>query len=94
MQYPTKELYCNDDDKDMDFHEFCTLLSGIMPESPLGNIISIRSEEDKDTLKHFSDAQHQIRNEWRDRQTKKLIASTNKEEVMDEVKNLFKSWFS
>jgi len=46
MQYPTKDLY---DDK-MDWIEFTTLLAGIMPDTPLGNIISIRAEDDADTL--------------------------------------------
>ena len=42
MQYPTKDLY---DDK-MDWIEFTTLLAGIMPDTPLGNIISIRAEDE------------------------------------------------
>lgn len=51
----------------MSWNEFCTLLSGIMPKTPLGQIVSIRAEEDKDILKSFTDEQHKIRNEWRNR---------------------------
>jgi hypothetical protein len=51
----------------MSWAEFCSLLSGIMPETPLGQIVSIRAEEDKDRLKTFSKEQHQIRNDWRNR---------------------------
>lgn len=94
MQYPTKDLYCDNDDEDMDYKEFCTLLSGIMPETPLGNIISIRSEDDAETLKHFSDEQHRIRNEWRDRQTKNLLNKVDAKEAMREVQDLFKTFFS
>lgn len=94
MQYPTKELYCDNDDEDMDYKEFCTLLSGIMPETPLGSIISIRSEEDDETLKHFSDEQHRIRNEWRDRQAKKLLKNADTKETTKEIQDLFKVWFS
>lgn len=52
---------------DMSWNEFCTLLTGIMPETPLGQIVSIRSEEDKDMLKNFTKEQHKIRNDWRNK---------------------------
>ena len=38
---------------------------GIMPKTPLGQMVSIRSEEDKDMLKNYTKEQHQIRNDWR-----------------------------
>ena len=85
MQYPTKDLY---DDK-MDWIEFTTLLAGIMPDTPLGNIISIRAEDDADTLEHFSEEQHRIREEWRGNQTQRMIESMSKEEVMNEVRSMF-----
>ena len=33
--------------------------------------------------------QHRIRNEWRDKQTQRMIESMNKEEVMKEVYAMF-----
>lgn len=51
----------------MEWGEFCALLKGIMPETPLGMIVQIRAEEDKDMLKGFSPEQHSIRNDWRNR---------------------------
>lgn len=53
------------EENDMTFSEFCTLLNGIMPKTPLGQIVSIRSEDDKDILKNFTKEQHRIRDEWR-----------------------------
>lgn len=58
---------------DMSWSEFSTLLAGIMPETPLGQVISIRSENDKDTLKNFNSAQHKMRNDWRSRMSKKVV---------------------
>lgn len=52
---------------EMSWGEFTTLLSGIMPKTPLGQVISIRSENDKDMLKYFNQEQHRIRNKWRNR---------------------------
>jgi hypothetical protein len=68
----------------MSWAEFSTLLSGIMPKTPLGQIVSIRSEEDENMLKNFTKDQHQIRNEWRNRQ----LDDMTKEEKEDKIKEL------
>lgn len=64
----------------MSWGEFSTLLAGIMPKTPLGQIVSIRSEEDKDILKNFTPQQHQIRNEWRSR---KVDTMTDEEKALE-----------
>jgi len=90
MQYPSKDLFALGDD-DIEWREFVTLLSGIMPETPLGQIIKIRAEDDDDILQHFTDEQHRIRNEWRNRQLQETIKQSNKNEVMKQMKAMFKS---
>lgn len=67
------------EEEDMSWSEFCTLLAGIMPETPLGQVVSIRSENDKEVLKNFTKEQHRIRNEWRSRHTNKVINMNKKE---------------
>lgn len=71
------------------------MLAGIMPETPLGQIITIRSENDKETLKHFNSEQHKIRNDWKKRQMKQILTASkaDKEKIMKEVQNLFKQAF-
>jgi len=69
---------------DMPWGEFCTLLAGIMPETPLGQVVSIRSENDKDVLKNFSKEQHKIRNEWKSRLSKAIVM--DKDEAQRQVK--------
>jgi len=54
--------------KGMKWREFKALLVGISPETPLGRIVSIRAEDDKEVLKHFNKEQLRIRNEWRRKQ--------------------------
>ncbi|SHF15571.1 Bacteriophage Gp15 protein [Tissierella praeacuta DSM 18095] len=66
-------------EKDMSWSEFSTLLSGIMPETPLGKVVSIRSENDKDVLKNFTKEQHKLRNEWRNRNIKRIVIMDKKE---------------
>lgn len=57
----------------MPWSEFSSLLTGLNHETPLGQIISIRSEDDKDMLKNFSAKEKKLRNEWRSKEAKRLI---------------------
>lgn len=78
----------------MTWSEFSTLLKGIMPETPLGQIVSIRSEEDKDMLKNFTKEQHKIRNEWRNRNNPvRDMSEEEKEEQIKKVQDLFAKAF-
>ena len=93
MQYPQKDLF-KLDDEDMSWQEFTTLLAGLMPETPLGQIIQIRSEEDEEVLKNFTFEQHRIRDDWRNRQVQQMIDEMSKDEVMKQIKEMFTSMCS
>lgn len=56
----------------MKWDEFRDLLVGMGPDTPLGRIVAIRSEDDKDILKNFSPEQMRIRNTWRTRNAKAM----------------------
>lgn len=78
----------------MDWGEFCTLLKGIMYKTPLGQVVSIRSEEDKDMLKNFTKEQHRIRNEWRNKINIKMFSEMSDAEKLakvQEAQNIFKN---
>lgn len=70
--------------KEMSWMEFRALIEGLGPDTPLGRIVSIRAEEDKDVLKHFSKEQKRIRNDWLRRKAK----AKSKEELADVVESL------
>ncbi len=71
---------------DMSWQEFVTLISGLMPDTPLGNIVSIRAEKDPKTIKSFSPEQKKIRNNWMKRQMK--VKEKNPERIEKELENL------
>ncbi|MNO99055.1 hypothetical protein D3C76_908180 [compost metagenome] len=78
----------------MTWDEFCTLLAGIMPETPLGQIVQIRSENDREKLKNFSPEQHRIRNEWRARGIKQAQwTDGEKANAVQEFQNIIKQAF-
>lgn len=57
---------------DMSWTEFCSLLSGIMHDTPLGYIVSIRAEKDPKVIKDFTPDQKRIRSEWILRKSEKV----------------------
>lgn len=59
----------------MTWDEFSTLVAGLLPDTPLGYIVQIRSENDREKLKHFTPEQKKIRAAWRTRNMKKVEMS-------------------
>lgn len=49
----------------MSWREFSYMLQGLSGDTPLGQIISIRAENNPETLKGFTPEQKKIRNEYR-----------------------------
>lgn len=46
-----------------------------MPDTPLGQIVSIRAEKDPEMLKCFNAGQKRIHNEWQSRMAKQMSDS-------------------
>ena len=59
-------------EEDMSWDEFCTLLSGLLPDTPLGRIVSIRAEKDPKVIKNFTDDQKKIRSSWQRRKIQRM----------------------
>lgn len=72
----------------MKWDEFRDLLVGISPDTALGRIVSIRAEEDKERLKHFTKEQRRIRSEWR-RKRAKQISTEDRDKMLEQLKQAF-----
>ena len=70
----------------MSWAELCSDISGLMHDTPLGNIVEIRSEEDKEKLKYFTQEQKNIR--WKYRT--KMAQNMDKEEFKRAISDLQK----
>lgn len=55
----------------MSWGEFSALLSGLLPETPLGQIVSIRSETDPKIIKKFTSGQKKIYEDWQQKSFRK-----------------------
>ena len=79
---------------DMPWSEFINLVTGLLPETPLGAIVKIRSENDPDMLKRFSPDQKAIRSKWRERQALQHLKQPEVlEQSMDRLSQMLKSMF-
>ena len=52
---------------ELQYDEFLNLTSCLMPDSPLGQIVAIRSEKDKEIISNFNETQKKIYNDWKNR---------------------------
>lgn len=80
----------------MPWMEYHNLVTGLMFDTPLGRIMSIRAEDDPERLKLFDSEHHRIRSEWRNKCSKRVFDSYSEEEMRratEELKNVFKKAF-
>lgn len=70
--------------------ELSSDIAGLNGDTPLGNIIRIRSEKNPNTLKNFSREELRIRSEWLNK-TAMQVSKENYAQAMESIKNMFKS---
>lgn len=63
--------------------EFKSLITGLSPDTALGRVVSIRSETDKDIIKHFTQDQRRIHDRWRNRKVEIMNQETFEKEMGD-----------
>lgn len=73
---------------DMNWAELSSDISGLMGETPLGNIVQIRAEDDKERLKSFTQEQKNIR--WKYRM--KMAQNVDQEEFKRVINDLQKAF--
>ena len=72
---------------EMEWDEFIVLLAGLNGETPLGNVIRIRSEKDNKKIREFSQDERKIFNDWKSRHRRKVTGSI--EDGEKAIKSLF-----
>lgn len=66
-------------------------MSGLMHDTPLGQIVSIRAEKDPKRIKEFTKEQRRIRNDWLKRRSKYSNIGKNAQllSMQEELKRMF-----
>ena len=63
--------------EDLSWPDWCKLVGGLMEDTPLGRVVSIRAETDRDTIRRFTPDQRRIRAEWDAFRLEKMTGSKN-----------------
>lgn len=77
----------------MSWFEFKSLLTGLGPETALGRIVQIRSEDDAEALKSFTPSMRKIHDDWMKRRAEN-VSKEEMETFLDGMKKMFISWGS
>lgn len=64
------------------------MLAGLGPNTVLARMVSIRTEEDEEMLKHFTSEQRKIRSEWRNRTAAKVSIEA-RDAFLEQMKQAF-----
>jgi hypothetical protein len=77
---------------DMSWGEFCTLLSGLGEETPLGKTVNIRAERDPKVIRKFTPEQRRIYYEWKKRQMREIRNDPKRYKAyVDNLQNAFRA---
>ena len=76
---------------EMSWDEFTTLLAGLNGDTPLGRIVSIRSESNPDRIKQFTAAEKKIRKEWAMRHRRVVSDKKEYDAAMAGFHSMFKA---
>lgn len=66
----------------MPWFEFCDYLAGIDPNTPLGRVVQIRTETNKDIIASWPEDAQRKNAEWRYMQRRKFAESMTQEEIL------------
>ena len=69
---------------ELQYDEFLNLTSCLRPDTPLGQIVAIRSEKDAKVIQEFTDSQRKIYDDWHNRKQ-----SNNEQEYAANMDKLF-----
>ena len=82
--------------ENLHYSDWYRLVAGLMHDTPLGQIVRIRSEDNKDIIKNFDRYEKQIRSEWtafRNQKARETFTEQDKLETVRYFERLFKGMF-
>lgn len=82
-----------DKQADMHFCDWILLVGGIMEDTPLGQTVLIRKENDRDRLKHFTQHEHRIHNQWREFRAGQKKIKMSPEKMVKNWEKIFADMF-
>lgn len=69
---------------------------GLLDDTPLGRIVSIRAEKDQKRINRFTKEEHEIHDRWKQKQNEKIInvmSDSKKKEMTESFHTFIKQLF-
>lgn len=60
--------------EELKYSDWAKLVSGLMEDTPLGRIVSIRSETDREAIRKFTSEQKKVYNDWQRFRSRKIMS--------------------
>lgn len=76
---------------DLPWPEWSKLVSGLMDDTPLGRVVAIRAEDDRDRIAKMTPWQRSIRRGWQQFQARKQMRTRSPAELRSEMAALERS---
>lgn len=65
--------------ENLKYSDWAKMVSGLMDDTPLGYVVSIRSETDQEIIRRFTPEQRAIRQDWECVRAKRILQLPEKE---------------
>ena len=75
---------------EISWQDWQKLVSGLMDDTPLGRVVAVRSEEDRERIQQFSPWQQQIRAEWAAFRANQMLETTTETDLRKQMAGLEK----
>lgn len=82
--------------ENLHYSDWISLVAGLMHDTPLGQVVRIRSEDNEDIISNFSPYENRLRSEWREFRSQKTVeiaTEQDKKDVAEYFRNLFANMF-
>lgn len=76
---------------ELPYPEWAKLVSGLMDDTPLGRVVAVRAEEDRNVIARMGPWQRRIRSEWSAHLVQKAIERSTPQQLRSEMDGLEKA---
>lgn len=80
--------------EDIQFSDWILLVGGLMDDTPLGRVVSVRTETDPEMIKVFTPEQRKLRTEWANFRLHKALETQDGNDLLQSGLNSLQSMFA
>ena len=80
--------------EELRYCDWLLMVGALMEDTPLGQTVLIRKEENREHLKRFTQYEHRIRNEWRNFRAKQKLNENGEKKAPEDFAVYFEKMFA